>query len=89
MNDPEMKHLLWKKLTQIVASIVGAVVVDQLAERSLRYQRSAVRIQSPVNFYRTLIYCQLYSIEKKKIKEKESGNGPFFKKHSSELFTLK
>ena len=37
-----------------------------------------------VNFYRTLIYCQLYTIEKKKIKEKESGNGPFFKKHSSE-----
>ena len=84
MNDPEMKHLLWKKLTQIVASIVGAVVVDQLAERSLRIPEVCGSNPDTVNFYRTLIYCQLYSIEKKKIKEKESGNGPFFKKHSSE-----
>ena len=45
-----------------------------------RYQRSAVRIQTPANFYRTcIIYCQLYCIEKKKIKEKEAGNGPFKK----------
>ena len=45
-----------------------------------RFQRSAVRIQTPANFYRTfIIYCQLYCIEKTKIKEKEAGNGPFFK----------
>ena len=43
-----------------------------------RYQRSEVRIQIPANFYRTFIYCELYCIEKTKIKEKEAGNGPFF-----------
>ena len=42
-----------------------------------RYQRSAVPIQTPANFYRTFIYCQLYCNEKTKIKEKEAGNGPF------------
>ena len=37
-------------------------------------------MQTPPNLYRTFIYCQLYCIEKSKIKEKEAGNGPFFKK---------
>jgi len=50
-----------------------------------QYQTSAVRIQTPANFYRTfIIYCQLYCIEKTKIKEKEAGNGPFFIKKTSQ-----
>ena len=48
---------------------------------SFQYQRFAVQIQTPANFCITFIYyCQLYCIEKTKIKEKEAGNGPFFKK---------
>ena len=50
-----------------------------------RYQRSAVRIQTSANFYRTLIYCQLYCIEKTKIKEKEAGNCPSFFKRNSRI----
>ena len=48
-----------------------------------RYQRSSVRILTPANFYRTIIYCQMYYIEKTKIKEKEAGNGPFFRKKNT------
>ena len=57
------------------------VVVAQLAERSLPIPE--VRGSNPDNgkFYRTfIIYCQLYCIEKTKIKEKEARNGPVFKK---------
>ena len=37
-----------------------------------RYQRSAVRIQTLTNFYRTfIIYCQLYCVEKAKINGKK------------------
>ena len=42
-----------------------------------QYQKSAVRIQTPENFNRTFIYCQLYCIEKTKIKEKEASNGTY------------
>ena len=57
-----------------------AVAVAQLAERSLLI--SQIRNSNPDNgkIYRTIIiHCQLYCIEKTKIKEKEAGNGPFFK----------
>ena len=40
-----------------------------------KYQRSAVRIQTLVNFYRTFNSCRLCCFEKTKIKEKEAGNG--------------
>ena len=54
-----------------------------------QYQWSAVRIQTTANFYRPfIIYCQLYCIEKTKIKEKEAGNGPFFKKMGLKVFFL-
>ena len=43
----------------------------------LRHKRSAVRIQSSANFYRTFVAVNC--IEKTKIKKKEVGNGPFKK----------
>ena len=61
--------------------IMGAVVVAQLEERSLPI--SDVRGLNPVIGKNLLnIYCQL-CIEKTKIKEKEAGNCPFFKKTST------
>ena len=45
-----------------------------------RYQMSAVQIQTLANFNRTFIYCQLYCIEKTKIKEKEPAMA-HLKKH--------
>ena len=43
-----------------------------------RLQRSAVWIQSLAKFILN-VYCQLYCIEKTKIKENEAGKGPFLK----------
>ena len=56
------------------------VVVAQLAERSLPILEVRGSNTDTGKFYRTFIYCQLYRFEKTKIKEKEAGNGPFFKK---------
>ena len=56
----------------LIRSPHRAVVVAQLAERSLP-------IPDTRKFYRTFIYCQLYCIEKTKIKEKEAENGAFKK----------
>ena len=43
----------------------------------MQYQRSAVRIQSSAN-----IYILLLTVEKTKIKDRETEDGPLFKKKS-------
>ena len=43
-----------------------------------RHQRSAVQIQSQAKFLLNIVNCQL--CRKDENKEKEAGNGPFFKK---------
>ena len=43
-----------------------------------KHQRSAVRIQSPANFYKKIICLHIVNcVEIIKIKEKEAGIGPF------------
>ena len=56
-----------------------AVVFSQFAEQSLPIPEVRGSNADNGKFYRTFIYCQLYCIEKTKTKEKEVGNGPFFK----------
>ena len=53
--------------------------VAHLAERPLSMPDVRGSYPDTGKFYRTSIYCQLYCIEKTKIKEKEAGNGPFLK----------
>ena len=58
-----------------------AMVVVQLAEWSFgcfRYQRTRVRMQSSENFIEHLLSANSF-LKRRKIKKKESGNGPFLK----------
>ena len=59
--------------------ISGSGCVAQLVERSLPIPE--IRGSNPVigKIYWTFVYCQL-CVEKTKIRRKEAGNGPFFKK---------
>ena len=54
------------------------MVVDKLVERSLRDQRSAVRIQSSANFHVEHLFTVNCTVLKIWKKEKEATNGPFF-----------
>ena len=66
--------------------IVGSMVVAQLAEWTLLMPEVCGSNPYTGKFYGTFIYCQLYCVEKTKIREKQAGNGPFFiKKKSTKL----
>ena len=67
---------------------INAVVVAQLAKRSLPISKDPGSNPVIGNFYWTFFYCLLF-VEKMKIKKKRPGNAPFKKKKSNDYKNLR
>ena len=73
---------LWRPPPKLMK--LWAVVIAQLMERFLQFQRSAVRIPSLAKILHFTVNC----IEKTKIKKKRPGKAHFFKKADKLLMRL-